>query len=277
MKAKRPVAPLVSEIMEQSFGNATENLGIALQVWRNEPGAKSLHQVRVELRRFRVLLRIFADKLEACEHDELVGLLRESGDRLGVLRDFDVMLALCRGCDDPVRDKVIAMMEVERKKQVRKVRAWMSRSELERTARDFTARLTAYAGDPGQDESSQVFYRRKLRRQTRRILQSTALAKSKDSDKLHAFRKKLRRLRYLGEAMAANGDSCYNEVVASVHACEQRLGKLHDLDMILIWVQQRFETDKTSGLETDWMHKRQKRLKQFRRAWKAARQELEAI
>jgi CHAD domain-containing protein len=277
VKARRPVAPLVGEVMTRSFSNAAENLCIALQAWRDEPGEEPLHQLRVALRRLRALFRVFADEVEGCEHGEVVRLLREAGDRLGTLRDLDVMLALCRGSDDPFRDEVIAVMEIERQKHMRKVRAAGRWSELERAVREFSERLPACAGGPGWDVSWRSFCRREARDQIRRILKSAGLAKSKNADELHAFRKKLRRLRYLGETMAAHGDSHYDKVIANVHACEQRLGKVHDLDMALTWVRERYEAGEAAGLEAEWMCKRAKRLKRFRSAWAKIRRELAAV
>lgn len=263
--------------MRRSFQTAHENLCVALRVWRREPGEEPLHQLRVELRRFRALLRVFANELENCPHDDVEVHLRAAGDRLGSLRDLDVMLALSRKSDDGFRHHVIALMAKERTKQAREIRRAKPWRELEAAAGNFVATLNACPAGKHAAQPFPAFYRKHVQRQVRRILRSAALAKSDDAHDLHVFRIKLRRLRYLGELLAGEGGSRYDGIIVRVHESEQRLGKVHDLDMTLTWVRERCDAGGLAGLADEWMRKRKKRLKQFRKAWVTARRDMATV
>lgn len=271
MKRRPAAATCCAEVLRQSFRGARGQLSDALRLWKSKPDEKSLHLLRIKLRRFRALISVFENELDGCPHDVVGRGLATIGDHLGALRDLDVMMNLCRKSEESCRDQVIALMEREREDKARRIGRLKCWRTLEVMIDDFTLRLDAYPVGKHADQAFPSFYRKQVRRQVRRILRSEELAKSDDALELHAFRKKLRRLRYLGDLLSGEGGSDYDELIRRAHACEQKLGKVHDIDMALAWLRDRLDEGQRAGLEAQWLRIREQKIKRYRKAWTTAR------
>ncbi|HMO50588.1 MAG TPA: CHAD domain-containing protein [Kiritimatiellia bacterium] len=253
------------------------------EAWRSAPDdEEALHRLRIGLRRFRVLLRVFeADTLDHGGRT-LRASLSALGDRLGVVRDHDVMLAQLRKAerklDDSAPEEVAAVesrLRVRRQAAWRKVqgglrgRAWIRTFAL--TDR-FVAR---FAADPPETNPQTVggFFDKEFKKHVRKIRRSAALADAVDVESLHQFRIRLRRLRYLGDLFAPLADRRLAKTITLVHDAEQSLGRVHDLDLALAFLDGQAGL-RAVGLRAHWEGLRARRLRRFQRAWAICRRRL---
>lgn len=261
------------EALPALFARAFDDMGAAAEDWRQNANDETLHEFRVALRRFRVLFRIFEEKVAALHAARLLSELARLGDQLGAVRDWDVMIALVEKMkpgDAALQQRLVAVMRDLQRVPRRAAERFMRGPAWERVMKNSRAFLKALARDPVTADSIKKFHDRAFRRQCRRILRAESLARSAEAEMLHAFRIKLRRLRYLGDMLDAYCGRRQRKTVTAVRAAEQVLGRLHDLDLAIHFA------GAHPGLKAGpavaiWQAARGRRLEKFRRRWKKAR------
>lgn len=264
--------------MVELFRAGLLRLSLAVKEWRAQCDDESLHALRVALRRYRSLFRVFKKQLRDYPVSELVKALRLFGDCLGAVRDLDVIGLLVAGAaaDASVAMEVIA---AKRKTALRRARRWVAGPawpEIQAASRRLLDALEEAPPESRGNGKWRAHYRQCVRSEGRRILRAAAQAKSKDADTLHAFRIKLRRLRYLGEWTAASTDGGYRKCMDRVRRCERHLGRVHDLDMALSFLLAQ-PAIRAPGIEAVWREKRAVSLDKFRETWRVLRSALKGL
>jgi len=255
---------------------------MAAEAWRVAPDEHQLHEFRNALRSVRVLLRVFGDEADAHGGKSLRLALTRAADKLGAVRDLDVMLELIRRsefqrCGRNIFEigllvSVIRQTQSKRFAFVQKFMASGSWTRAELLAQRFLHRFDAEF-KPSDKELITTFLDREFQRNGRKIIRKSSAVKSLDAEVLHDFRINLRRLRYLGDLLGDIASAKQRKVFKRVHACEQELGRVHDLDLALGFLQAH-PAKSPLRLQQEWLAQRDNRIKRFRKKWSKCRARL---
>lgn len=211
--------------------------------WRKSPGEESLHDFRISLRRCRGLLRIVKDEFPEREVKPLRLALARAAGYLGEVRDLDIMLELVAQMDrhhKPPGKTGTLVKAMQRQRSARYKRAeklfsgpsWARiQARIDRLLLS-SGKGRSRSGTHSMDEIADREYRR-LVRSVQRALE---MADATDPVSLHNFRTKLRRLRYFGRIMADYVPNNRRRKIKRIRACEQQLGRVHDVDVTQAWL-----------------------------------------
>jgi CHAD domain-containing protein len=224
---RMPVDPATDEPLEALRARLRTQLRAILA---NDPGARlgrdpeSLHDMRVAARRSRALLRagapLYADELDPLETE-----LRWLGEKLGAVRDLDVLIDRLRGeadeLDEVDRSAARTLLRTLERRRGAARTALLKALDSERylTLLDsFDMQIDALSA-AGADMTLADIAKRELKKLRKRVRKTTADAADED---LHALRKRGKRVRY---AFELAGDTA---VVKRAKAFQDVLGEHQD-------------------------------------------------
>jgi CHAD domain-containing protein len=222
-----------------------------LRVMRQDPGVRlgedpeAVHQARVGTRRVRSSLRTFDTVLEPDWTSRLRAEAKWLADRLGEVRDADVLLARLRGdiAQLPEADQQPARRLLER---LRRQRAGARTQLLEAMREDRYTRLledllgaaSAPAVVDGDRPAAATLVPlvagawRKLRREVRRA------GDEPSDEQLHAIRIRAKRCRYAAEMVAPVVGAPATRFAAGAEAIQEILGDHHDAIVAQAWLRE---------------------------------------
>jgi triphosphatase len=199
-----------------------------------------LHQMRVALRRLRVVLRM-AEKVRADE--QLAGLYKDVSDlcvALGRIREWDVFIA---GTLQPMRARMaghaglqalLAASERQRAACYAELRGAAQAREMQRLLLRFSIWMN---GDYWKQQSETVllaqdFATRRLRKLAKRFAHSGQQLDTADAAQLHALRILAKKLRYSAEFFASfYGKQKAESFLAALSEVQDVLGLINDIAM----------------------------------------------
>ncbi|MHB9032064.1 MAG: CYTH and CHAD domain-containing protein [Anaerolineae bacterium] len=209
---------------------------------------EAVHDLRVTSRRLRSALRLLAPVLPTNEANICLGLLKTCTDRLGEVRDAEVMLGLLSDYQaapreeysdisaivgewqelyNHARDSLIAYLRGDDHCQLEK-----ALSELVSTARSASEAVLA-EGQPAIFISGQVQKLERKIRTFKRKLNDTPLGE------LHLLRIYFKRLRYTLESASEVYAIDYRDVLELLADIQTELGTMHDYAVMLGYIAQR--------------------------------------
>jgi CHAD domain-containing protein len=197
---------------------------------------EACHDLRVALRRTRVLLEAGRKVLGRFRADEVRAALRDLQRATGALRDEEVLLGVIAslGVDRP---DIAAWLEA-RKRRERALRRHLVRcvqaGDLLRGRRLLDA-LLAFRVDPRRDRRLPKFARKAVER-ARRGVDRRRGARIDDPTALHDLRIATKRLRYTAEAFADGLPADLAAIAPGAARMQGRLGDLHDVDVATLTV-----------------------------------------
>jgi triphosphatase len=219
---------------------------------RADDGAEYLHQMRVALRRLRVVLRI-TEKIRADQ--QLAGLYREVSElcvELGRIREWDVFIA---GTLQPMCTRIgghaglsALLMDCERRRaaayaslrdaaQARELQRlllrfaiWMNGDYWRQGARGQAAAGKPEGGKPDAEKpGARDFASRRLRKLAKRFARSGQQLESADAARLHALRIVAKKLRYSAEFFSRLFDQHRTAAyVTALGEVQDVLGQIND-------------------------------------------------
>jgi exopolyphosphatase/guanosine-5'-triphosphate,3'-diphosphate pyrophosphatase len=211
----------------------------------NVPGAllgqdiECLHDLRVAIRRLRVVLRTFRKPLARTPAKELDRVLQRLNQALGPVRDWDVWVNFLSQMELAGNRRWAAFVrhQIEtRQLQLPTARRHLRgpafralQRKLDRLGRLELPRLI----DTSPPESLEKFARRAFTKQLGRALKLAKLRRSTQPDDLHRLRIALRKARYLGEFFAPVLGTPVDKLTRRLHAVERVLATIHDMDVHL--------------------------------------------
>lgn len=212
MSAKQPEpVPLdrdsrVLTLARAAFGQAIAQVLDHSSAAASGRDPEALHQLRVGLRRLRVLLRVFRSRLDEPTWRALEGELRSSFQLLGALREYDVLLAevvepLRARQRDPSFDALERALARERLRAARSVRERLRGPQFKALLKRLRALVRELEQAEGETPRARKWARKRLDKQLGVVLARRAAALGKDDDARHDLRKKLKRLRYTADVM----------------------------------------------------------------------------
>ncbi len=269
----------------QSIASALQSLiGACLaHVQSNVPGAllkldeEYLHQVRVGLRRLRVVLsiaqRFRADAELSALHEQVAKLCIE----LGRSREWDVFVTqtlapICTRLPEHagLRD-VLSVSERERDKQHAGMENSLASQEFQRMLLHFGAWL--HGDQPGETETTLLqFATQALEKRSKQVLKHGQQLVGENAAQLHALRIACKKLRYCTEMFGSLfADARAKDYVAALIELQDILGTLNDIAVAhrLLNELDNAARHDTLALVRGWMeHDYAERVAEFGKAWK---------
>jgi triphosphatase len=202
---------------------------------------EGIHQVRVGLRRFRVLLSLLGDFIPEDQRTWLRVETKTLGDALGPARDLDVFLTdlLTPLTGKAAYDSQVAVL-LRAVREARDSAYTVAVAALASARyRRFMTRLNTWLEGHGWDgptkrrgKSAQAFARTVLNRRLAKIADRTKSLKSMGPAKLHALRITIKKLRYGLEFFhAVLPEKRADRVSHNLKALQDALGYVNDLDV----------------------------------------------
>ncbi|GAC1422344.1 MAG: hypothetical protein NVSMB5_15870 [Candidatus Velthaea sp.] len=210
--------------------------GCELHVFLDED-SEWLHQARVSTRRLRSALRTFGALLEPAWTNTLLAELKWLGDRLGAVRDADVLLGHIESLetrlppeDRPTLNDVLEPMRDRRKLELDNLRIAFREERYQL----LLAMLIDAAEYPRLVTSARTFDRKQilrlLRRPWRKLARAVERSWNDPSDaQLHQVRIRAKRFRYAAEAIAPLDADRARPILKRIVRLQDVLGEAHDL------------------------------------------------
>lgn len=235
---------------------------------------EALHDLRVALRRLRVLLRALVEPLAHTHAAALELRWQQFADELSPLRDADVWRGLLRelpGVTPAFRQRVYARLRAERTTpaKVLKTSIW---SRLKRDTRALLGRQLATALAGAGNNKIEKALSRAWERATKRTNELACNRHLKDIALAHKLRIACRRARYLAEffATAVEGKKniqVWQRIAEDYRALQNALGRTHDADVLLEFLHDA-RLRPPSRLTNALRSQRNNGITQFKAAWK---------
>jgi CHAD domain-containing protein len=197
----------------------------------------AVHDLRVALRRTRTVLEVSRELFGRFQSDEVRCALREVQRATGALRDEEVLFETIESVK-MVDPGVSAWLKSRRARERRFRRALARRieaGELDRGRRLLDA-LLAFRVDPSRDKRLAKFARRAVGDARRRVERHRS-PRTDDPLALHRLRIAYKRLRYVVETFAEVLPSDVTALAQGAARLQNRLGRVHDVDMAVGSVQ----------------------------------------
>jgi CHAD domain-containing protein len=205
----------------------------------------AIHDARVATRRIRELLPLLSAHFTPSEGEHLERVVHQATGRLGRARDVDVMLESLTALETALPEAAADVAAARtrwlrvREKRVRRAIKALERLEVAQTLRD--ASLAMGAGAPRlssiRPQHSAARWDDILAAQLRE--RAGALTASLDraggvlfTNRLHAARIAMKKLRYATEISIATGHRDLEPVLRPLRKAQELLGRLHDLDVL---------------------------------------------
>ncbi len=234
LAAGRIVARQVRELLRQE------------RAVRKGEDAEAIHQARVQTRRLRAALGLFAGVLRPPRLARRARL-RWLARALGRVRDVDVITTLLEdrhlphleGVEAARLEDLVAALKERRWRAHRKLRKAMARRRYARlkAALEALARRPRFAKAGGEDAMASRFLAEAIGRHARRVSGHRAMAeRAPSAADLHALRIAVKRLRYLLDFHAETCGIAFDEERRLTRELQDCLGSLHDHDLLLSWL-----------------------------------------
>ncbi|MDO9011038.1 MAG: CHAD domain-containing protein [Gallionella sp.] len=228
----------LTEVLQTLIWSCLLHLQGNLQGAMASDDAEYLHQMRVALRRLRVVLRM-AEKIRA---DEQLAVLRQEltalAAALGRVRDWDVFIAgvaepLCalRASDDGLQI-LLDISERQRAGRYATLRSVAQRSELQRLMLRIAIWMNGTYWQRAEEGApqTQVFAVRYLQRLGKRYKQTKQKLDATGCGQLHALRILAKKLRYSAECYASlYGKKEVGNYLSALGEVQEILGQINDV------------------------------------------------
>jgi CHAD domain-containing protein len=266
------------------------------EAWRSAPAtvqgdAEALHDMRVALRRLRTGLQNFEGEGDAPilsphlrrELKSWRGAIGKLGDRLGAVRDFDVLADYVRDfakdAGSPGLQKFEAALAHERKKNFAPMTRKIERAGQPNRLREEFARWAL--GLPGAYCAAQLSTGEAANhilpaRLDEALALGNALTEG-DEEAQHELRRTLRRIRYTLETLSPCFDKQVKKPVKRLVELQDKLGEMQDRIVLQEWLAHSFKDmpDDVKALSQHGMKRREELLEEVRALWqKRAREGL---
>ncbi|HEY8038898.1 MAG TPA: CHAD domain-containing protein [Polyangiaceae bacterium] len=206
---------------------------VALRVLASADDAQAVHDLRVALRRTRVVLEVGRRVLGRFHTDEVRRALRDVQRATGALRDEEVLLELVRSLGVTHPD-VQRWLESRGRREHRlrgALVAAVRAGELDDGLRLLEA-LLAFRVNPSRDRRLAKLARRAVD-DARREVDRRRGARPDDPEALHRLRIAYKRLRYTVDTFADVLPSDFVALAQPAARFQGRIGDLHDVDVAL--------------------------------------------
>ncbi|HUW76083.1 MAG TPA: CHAD domain-containing protein [Gallionella sp.] len=236
-------ADTLADVLKKMIWSCLQHFQSNLHGAMTGDDAEYLHQMRVALRRLRVVLHM-AGKI--CTDPVLNGLYKDVSDlcvALGRIREWDVFIAqtlqpICARMPGHAGLQVLHKLgERQRQAGYATLRDAAQSREIQRLLLRFSIRMNGDCWQPNARQQrkkgalhAQDFAARRLRKLARRFAQAGQALATADAAKLHALRIIAKKLRYSAEFFAGlYGENAAVSYLAALGEVQDVLGRINDI------------------------------------------------
>ncbi|HVM44144.1 MAG TPA: CHAD domain-containing protein [Gemmatimonadales bacterium] len=221
-----------------------------LLAWEKAAGrgedAEAVHQMRVQIRRLRAALALFASVMRPPRRAGRPRL-RWLAHALGRVRDLDVIIALLEeghlarldAVEGARLEDLLAALKERRWRAQRRLTTSLERrryARLKSALRDF-ARHPRFARESAEETMAARFLTDVIHRLARRVTAHRAMTeRAPEAADLHALRIGVKRLRYVLDFHAETCGIAFDEERRLTRLLQDCLGEIHDHDVVLAWL-----------------------------------------
>jgi triphosphatase len=232
------------------------------------PKASEVHDLRVAIRRFTQVLRVFRSRFPAKEVKRIRRGVKETMALAGQVRDLDIAIQFLAKSKLKEAAALLPDFKTRRSEAGRnlagKLQAWAKRRIFSKWRR----KLLLASSNPEAVELGSVedVAREILPRLVNRFLAlgSHAAGRNEDWEQLHQFRIAVKKLRYTLEILAPPGSPLLG-LLARFKDLQAILGKIHDAELVREMLLQDGADDKLSA---ELAKRRDHKVEEFRSHWK---------
>jgi triphosphatase len=235
---RMPVARAASKVLRAILLDLLERMREA----RGDPAKKTIHDVRVAVKRFREAFRLFRPVLRRKTFRKHREWIEDLNDALGEVRDRDVALARLRkltaGLGEPPGSvaELMARLESERVQALEALAQMLERVQLDGLTAGLAASIEAIEVAPGQP--TYEFARARLRERLLDMRERwTAARREATPESLHRARIGNKRLRYAIEPFSRMLGKEVRRLYRSASRFHDVLGDLHDADSMAVMLE----------------------------------------
>jgi CHAD domain-containing protein len=207
--------------------------------------AEAIHQMRVQTRRLRAALSLFAEVVKPGRRAGR-GRLRWLTRSLGQVRDLDVIAALLEeqhlahltGVEAARLEDLVAALRERRWRAHRKLKANLARGRYAklRAALQGLARRPRFRKAGNEAEMAARFLADRIHREARRVSAHRGMTEREpEAADLHTLRITIKRLRYALDFHAETCGLAFDEERTLTRDLQDCLGEIHDHDLLLSW------------------------------------------
>jgi len=211
---------------------------------RSGGSRKGIHDLRVAVKRFREVFRLFRPVLRKKTFRQHREWLEDLNDALGEVRDRDVALAqlhkLTAGLAEPPRSVVdlLARLESERLRSAGALAAILDRLQLEGVPTQLAALFESLAQQAASGRPTHEFARERVRERLLDVRARWAAARRKATpESSHRVRIGNKRLRYAIEPFSRMLGKEVRRLYRSASRFHDVLGDLHDADSMAVMLE----------------------------------------
>jgi len=213
---------------------------------RGGEDSEAVHQMRVQIRRLRAALALFASVMRPPRRAGRPRL-RWLAQALGRVRDLDVIIALLEeghlahldAVEGARLEDLVAALKERRWRAQRRLTTSLERrryAKLKDALRDF-ARHPRFAGRGTEETMAARFLTDVIHRLARRVTAHRAMTeRTPEAADLHALRIRVKRLRYVLDFHAETCGIAFDEERRLTRLLQDCLGEIHDHDVLLAWL-----------------------------------------
>jgi len=237
VRADTPVVEAARRLLWIQFKTILANVDAAVA----DETSEAVHDVRVAMRRMRVLVRVFRDYLPVGPRQEMENMLAEIGVELGPVRDLDEWVHLLESALIPASVKrsplfpaYLRHYQQQCRPAVATVRRCLrgrhfagQRRKINRLLREDLPRLARIK----TGVSLPRLATKQLDKAMRRLDGDEPLRHSQSASKLHRLRISFRKARYLAEFFGPVLGADTVRLAKRLHRVERVLGRIHDIDL----------------------------------------------
>ncbi len=263
------------------------------EAWQQAPAtvqgdAEALHDMRVALRRLQTTLQNFEGENDAPilssrlrrEIKSWRAKIGNLGDKLGAVRDFDVLGDYVRDFDkndSPGLQKFDSDLSHERKKNFAPMTRKIERAgEANRLREEFARWSLGLPGafSAGQLSTEEAAKRILPARLDEALLLGNALTEG-DEDAQHELRRTLRRIRYTLETLSPCFDKQVKKSVKRLVELQDKLGEMQDRTVLQEWLAHSFKDapDDVEAFAQHGVQRREELLIEVRALWQKREKE----
>lgn len=221
---------------------------------------EAVHDLRVSSRRLRAFVDVFESRLDTTTYADAKKALRRITRAAGELRDLDVQAGLfedrlARSVSDVERAALEVLLDgiwEQRQDVERRTRRKLRKVDPRRLQDAMGAALDGLVGRLPATEAATTGLARELLETYVSAAEADAPAPDapEDPGAIHAFRVRIKRLRYALELFEPVLGDAYGEIYSGVEGLQTRLGKHHDLVVLTDLVHARRSELESRGRRT---------------------------
>jgi CHAD domain-containing protein len=232
------------------------------------PNAAEVHDLRVAIRRFAQVLRVFKGRFAAKEVKRIRRALKKTMALAGEVRDLDIAVEFLAKSRLKEAAGLVPDFKARRTEAGRNLAGRLQSWAKRRVFSKWRRKLSVESSNPEGAElgSAEDVAREVLPRLVNRFLASGGHAadRSEDWEQLHRFRISVKKLRYTVELFAPHGSPLMG-LLARLKGLQAILGKIHDAELVREMV---IQVDAGDALSAHLAKRRDHKVEEFRSHWK---------